>query len=77
VGIERVFHETMIEDLDRYQPRLILVLQVDSLVWGHGGATRLDYLAYLMPDPRFRQILSRYEDLGTNGRYGVYRRRDR
>ena len=73
-GHEREFHEAVIHDLERHRPRLILVLEIDQRIWGWGGATRLDYLGYFMPDPRFRTVLSEYRDAGLVGGYRILRR---
>jgi len=75
-GVERIFHDAMIADLQRYKPQLILVLQVDSTVGGFGGATRIDYLSYFGSDLRFRAIIAGYDSMATVGRYRVLRRRE-
>jgi hypothetical protein len=74
-GVERTFHEVMVESLERYRPTLIVVLAVDSTVWGFGGATRIDYLGYFGSDPRFRRIMESYRELPPHGRYRLFQRR--
>jgi hypothetical protein len=75
VGLERTFHEAVIEDLERFQPGALVVMTVDGSVMAWGGATRLDYLAYFSEDPRFRQFLGGYQVMRRTGRYLVLRRR--
>jgi hypothetical protein len=76
VGPERQFHDAVIDDLDRYRPRLLVVLERNESVGGAGGAARLDYLAYFGEDPRFVQFFADYRDIGEVGLYRLYRRRD-
>ncbi len=73
-GLERDFHEAVVEDLERYDPRLLVVLEPSTRVWGWGGAARLDYLGYFGEDPRFQRFFARYRDIGRVGMYRLYRR---
>ena len=74
-GLERQFHDAVIEDLERYSPRLLVVLELDDAMRSAGGAARLDYLKYFGEDPRFVRFFSNYDDIGRVGLYRLYRRR--
>jgi hypothetical protein len=74
-GLEREFHETAIEDLNRFAPKLLVVLERDDTTRAGGGAARLDYLRYFGEDPRFTAFFRHYEDIGRVGAYRLYRRR--
>jgi hypothetical protein len=73
-AVERAMSEVVLEDLERGQPDLLLVLRYDPAVEGWGGATGHDYLRYLDADPRFRGFLSGYRDRGRVGGYQLFKR---
>lgn len=66
----------MDEDLDRWQPALILIercydpaIQCQFLEDRHDNLLR-----WFSTDPHFRQIFSAYTFNGVDGRYDVYKR---
>ncbi|HEX9900870.1 MAG TPA: hypothetical protein VGC81_16710 [Candidatus Methylomirabilis sp.] len=68
---ERRFSDELIADLERYQPRLLVVVLPDSTEIYGGHARRFDYLEYFGSDPRFREILGRYREVSRIGIYKV------
>jgi hypothetical protein len=70
---ERYVMESVVADVARHRPQLLLVLRNarDDKV---NGLRRLDYLAYFGRDPRFARLLDHYERSESVGEYAIYRR---
>jgi hypothetical protein len=73
-GFERRFSDQLIEDLERYRPRLLVVVRPDSGEVYGGHARRFDYLGYFGSDPRFREMLEGYRELSPIGIYRLFLR---
>lgn len=69
---ERQFLDDVVADLERWPPRLIIVLEPDPTVPGWGGARRFDYLAYFGADPRFERIMAGYRKDRQVGAYTLW-----
>ncbi len=74
---EREFRNEVMQDLLRWQPRLIVVPVTDSTVAGWGGALRIDYLEYFNADARFRDFMRDFSPADTVGPYILWLRRGR
>jgi hypothetical protein len=70
---ERYLNAAVLADLERQQPRLLLVLR-NARDLPINGYRRIDYLAYFGRNPRFAAILQQYEFVRNLGEYAVYRR---
>jgi hypothetical protein len=70
---ERYLNEAVLTDFRKAQPRLLLVLR-NARDEPANGLRRLDYLGYFGRDPRFADLLARYERLELVGEYLVFRR---
>jgi hypothetical protein len=72
--LDRMQHAWMVEDLNRWNPPLILVLRCeDSAVQCQILEDRHDnLLAWFQRDPAFRAIFSRYQFLRSSGPYDAY-----
>ncbi len=68
------FVDEVVEDLERWRPRLIVVLEPDPAVLAWGGARRFDYLEYFGTDPRFAALFRGYRRVSTVGPYGLWLR---
>lgn len=73
--LERRFVDEVYEDLQRRVPEVILVPHPDASFSGWGGALQFNYLEYFGAEPRFRQLLGRYRDVGDIGIYRALARR--
>ncbi len=72
---ERSFRETTLQDLTQAPPELIFALSQDAATTRvFGGATRFDFVSYLSQDVRFVELLTRYKETDSVGRYRVFRR---
>jgi hypothetical protein len=73
---ERYVFETVVSDLAARPPDVLIV---DAGTPKHGwiqpdhGAIQFDYLAYFGQDPRFAELMTRYEELAPVARYRVFR----
>jgi hypothetical protein len=72
---EHDFRNEVMQDLLRWQPRLIIVPVADSTVTGWGGAFRIDYLGYFDADPRFRDFMQDFSPADRIGPYTLWVRR--
>jgi hypothetical protein len=72
--LDRMQHAWMVEDLNRWNPPLILVLRCeDPTVQCQILEDRHDnLLAWFQRDPAFRAIFSRYQFLRSSGQYDAY-----
>jgi hypothetical protein len=70
---ERFLNQAVLADLERYQPRLLIVLRHGRDDPGN-GYRRFDYIRYFSRDPRLARILGQYQELETVGDYAVYQR---
>ena len=70
---ERYLNAAVLADLERYRPRLLIVLR-NGRDDRRNGYRRFDYIRYFERDPRFAKILSQYQELDTVGNYVVYER---
>ncbi|HEX6669137.1 MAG TPA: hypothetical protein VF061_06240 [Gemmatimonadales bacterium] len=70
---ERFLNQAVLADLERYRPRLLIVLRHARDHPG-SGYRRFDYIRYFGRDPRFARILHHYQELETVGNYVVYER---
>ncbi len=72
--LDRMQHAWMVEDLNRWNPPLILVLRCeDPTVQCQILEDRHDnLLAWFQRDPAFRTIFSRYQFLRSSGPYDAY-----
>ena len=70
---ERYLVKAVVDDLRRWDPKLILALQPapDQREW---GTRRLDFVKYFSRDTAFARAFSRYSFLGTIGEYQAFRR---
>jgi hypothetical protein len=75
-GAEAWLNDIVLEDLERYRPRVLMVLNHDPNARDAGGAARLDYMRYFRADPRFEAILARYRPEAELPRYHVLVRTD-
>ena len=73
---EREFRDEVIQDLQRWRPRLIVIPIPDSTVAGWGGAFRFDYLEYFNTDPRFRELMLEFAPAERVGPYQLWIRRE-
>jgi hypothetical protein len=69
-GQERAFSDELVEDLERFRPMVLIVVQPDSIEVLGGHARRFDYMGYFGSDPRFNRILRNYREAA---RVGIYR----
>ncbi|MBA3260563.1 MAG: hypothetical protein H0T68_13995 [Gemmatimonadales bacterium] len=70
---ERYLNQSVLADLRRGQPHLLLVHR-NARDDPANGLRRLDYLAYFGRDHRFAELFARYEFLDRIGEYVLYRR---
>ena len=70
---ERYLNASVLADLQRERPRLLLVLR-NARDHPINGYRRIDYLAYFGRNPHFAAILRGYEFVTNLGEYAVYRR---
>jgi len=70
---ERYLNEAVLADLQRYRPRLLIVLR-NARDDPRNGYRRFDYIRYFERDPRFARIFNQYQELDTVGNYVVYER---
>lgn len=71
-AFERRFIDEVIDDLERWAPRLIIVLRPDSTERQWGGAYRFDYVRHFHSNPRFAEVMGRYQERGSVGRYTIW-----
>jgi len=71
--LERYLNQSVVEDLERRRPRLLLVLTPgpDRPKW---GLRRLDYLAYFGQNPEFVRGFQRYRYVQPVGQYWMFER---
>jgi hypothetical protein len=69
--VERYSRDAVVDDLTRWPPALIMV--DDRRDKSYFGGLEFDYLEFYSADPRFAEILSRYEKIDRVGDYDVYR----
>jgi len=69
---ERRFLDEVAEDIERWKPRLIVVLRPDSTERQWGGAYRFDYLSYFRSNSRFERSFQGYKERESVGRYGIW-----
>ena len=69
---ERRFVDEVAEDIERWHPRLIIVLQPDSTERQWGGAYRFDYLKYFRTSERFERQLRNFLPGPSVGRYAIW-----
>jgi len=69
---ERQFVNEVAEDIERWHPRLIIVLQPDATERQWGGAYRFDYLRYFRSNDRFERLLRDYLPGPSVGRYAIW-----
>ncbi|NNG14924.1 MAG: hypothetical protein HKM89_00495 [Gemmatimonadales bacterium] len=72
-SLERSFKDAVLSDLEREEPRLIVVLGSARDASGN-DARRLDYLAYFSREPRFARQFAFYRYVATLGQHDVYER---
>jgi hypothetical protein len=70
---ERFLRDAVAEDLERFQPQLLVVFSTAPDVPA-SGRRRLDYLTYFSRNPRFARQLEFYRYLRTIGMHDVYER---
>jgi hypothetical protein len=72
---ERLFTESVGEDLRRARPRLLLILRPfpDERPYGF---RRLNYVAYFSRDPRLAEFFAGYQFFAARGQYDLYERVD-
>jgi hypothetical protein len=72
-ALERYLNQSVVEDLERRRPRLLLVLTPgpDRPKW---GLRRLDYLAYFGQTPEFVRSFERYRYVQPVGQYWLFER---
>lgn len=71
---ERRFVDEVVEDFERWRPRLMVVLEPDPDFLALGGARRIDYLEYFGADPRLAAMFHRYQRVDTVGSYSLWLR---
>jgi hypothetical protein len=70
---ERFLNQAVLADLERFRPRLLIVLR-HARDDRRNGYRRFDYIRYFGRDPRFAKIFQQYQELDTIGNYLVYER---
>jgi hypothetical protein len=70
---ERFLNQAVLADLERYRPRLLIVLR-HARDDPANGYRRFDYIRYFGRDARIARILEQYQELDTIGNYLVYER---
>jgi hypothetical protein len=70
---ERYLSQSVLEDLQHRQPRLLVILQ-HARDLPVNGLRRLDYVRYFSRDPRIAGILNRYQLVADLGDFKVYER---
>lgn len=70
-GFERSFNEEVLEDLQRFQPEIIVIPLTDSTIPASIIAQRFDYEAYFSADERFRSFFADYREVGRSGPYAI------
>lgn len=70
--IEKNIYESIIDDVERLRPGLILI---DAKQRKQGFQVPFDYLDYFLQDERFRKLWERYEYLDKVNHYKIYRYR--
>jgi hypothetical protein len=69
---ERGFIGEVAEDIERWKPRLIIVLRPDSTARQWGGAYRFDYLEYFRSSEKFERLLRDFRPGPSVGRYAIW-----
>lgn len=69
---EQQFIDDVVADLERWPPRLIIVLEPDATIPGWGGARRFDYLGYFRADQQFDRIMAAYRPERRIGPYSLW-----
>jgi hypothetical protein len=70
---ERFLNDAVLADLQRYRPKLLIVLR-HARDDPSNGYRRLDYIRYFGRDARFAAIFEQYQELDVVGNYVVYER---
>jgi hypothetical protein len=70
---ERYLNAAVLADLERYRPRLLIVLR-NARDLPRNGYRRFDYIRYFERDPGFAKIFRQYQALDIIGNYAVYER---
>lgn len=70
-GFERSFNEEVLEDLQRFQPEILVIPIPDSSIPASVLAQRFDYEAYFSADERFRSFFADYVEVGRSGPYAI------
>jgi hypothetical protein len=71
--VERYTRDAMVADLTKWSPALIMV--DDRRDKSYFGGIEFDYLEFYSADPRFAEIISRYDKIDRVGDYDVFRLR--
>jgi hypothetical protein len=72
--IDRYTRDSVVADLTRFEPAIIVVDARDPKPWYDG--TGFDFIEHFSSDPRFTAIWERYELIDGEGVFEVYRRCD-
>jgi hypothetical protein len=71
-AVERVFFDTVVDDVLKTPPRLLIV---DRARFKQAmGRQQFDFLEYFSGSPAFRTLLRRYRNLGYIGQWEIYKR---